>query len=223
MMLLLLALALQTAAPAPPPEAIGPDIVVDRYAGCGPRFAKTYIAPLGQPFRTDGRTDPMGVWFAQADTDHDGRLTIAEMQADGDRFFETLDKDHSGEIDPQEMSDYENFMAPEIKLYQPDQDRRAHNRKERKALKSAARERADYDVPYGAGQWASLNIPEPVNSADFDINRGVSKAELEQAAVKRFPLLDVSRHGYLTYDTLPKSPAQMEIDACRAAIDKKKR
>jgi hypothetical protein len=219
-MMLLLALALQAAAP---PEATGPDIVVDRYAGCGPRFAKTYIAPLGQPFRTDGRTDPMGVWFAQADTDHDGRLTVAELQADGDRFFATLDKDKSGEIDPQEMSDYENFTAPEIKLYQPGQDRRGQDRKERKELKAAARQRADYEAPYGAGQWASLNIPEPVNSADFDINRGVSKAELEQAAVKRFPLLDSAHTGYLSYDTLPKSPAQKEIDACRAAIDKKKR
>jgi hypothetical protein len=223
-MMLWLALALQAATTgATGPEATGPDIVVDRYAGCGPRFAKTYIAPLGQPVRTDGRTDPMGVWFAQADTDHDGRLTVAELQADGDRFFATLDKDGSGEIDPQEMSDYENFTAPEIKLYQPGQDRRGHDRRERKELKAAARQRADYEAPYGAGQWASLNIPEPVNSADFDINRGVSKAELEQAAAKRFPLLDTARRGYLSYDTLPKSPAQKEIDACRAAIDKKKR
>jgi hypothetical protein len=219
-MMLLLAIALQAAAA---PESTGPDIVVDRYSGCGPRFAKTYIAPLGAPVRTDGRTDPMGVWFAQADADHDGRLTVAELQADGDRFFATLDKDASGEIDPQEMSDYENFTAPELKLYQPGQDQRGHDRKERKALKTAARQRADYEAPYGAGLWASLNIPEPVNSADFDINRGVSKAELEQAAVKRFPLLDTAHRGYLTYDTLPKSPAQKEIDACRAAIDKKKR
>jgi hypothetical protein len=223
-MTLWLALALQAAAsPATAPEATGPDIVVDRYAGCGPRFAKTYIAPLGQPFRTDGRTDPMGVWFAQADADHDGRLTVAELQADGDHFFATLDKDGSGEIDPQEMSDYENFTAPEIKLYQPGQDRRGHDRQERRELKAAARQRADYEAPYGAGQWASLNIPEPVNSADFDINRGVSKAELEQAAARRFPLLDTAGRGYLSYDTLPKSPAQKEIDACRAAIDKKKR
>lgn len=218
------ALALQAgAAPAPAPPSSGPEIVVDRYAGCGPRFARVYIAPLGAPSRTDGRTDPMGLWFAGADADHDGRLSLAEMQADGDRFFATLDKDRSGEIDPQELSDYENFIAPEIKLYQPGQDRAAHDRHDRKALKAAARQRADYETPYGAGQWASLNIPEPVNAADYDLNRGISRAELEQAAAQRFPVLDVGRRGYLTYDTLPKSPAQMEIDACRAAIDKKKR
>lgn len=222
-MMWVLALAVQVAPAAPPPDSIGPDIVVDRFAGCGPRFARVYIAPLGAPFRTDGRTDPMAAWFAQADADHDGRLTLAEMQADGDRFFTTLDKDRSGEIDPQEMSDYENFVAPEIKLYQPGQDQHGHDRKERKGLRAAARQRADYEAPYGAGQWASLNIPEPVNSADFDINRGVSRAELAQAAAQRFPLLDMGSRGYLTYDTLPKSPAQKEIDACRADIDKKKR
>ncbi len=110
----------------------------------------------------------MAVWFAQADADRDGRLTLAELQADADRFFTTLDRDRSGEIDPQEMADYENNVAPEIKLYQPDQDPRPRNRQQKHDAKQAAKRRSDYAAPYGAGLYASLNIPEPVVSADLD-------------------------------------------------------
>ncbi len=219
MILALLAL-LQSTAPATPAQ---PDIVVNAAVGCGPPFARVYIAPMGEPFRTDGRTDPMAAWFAQADADHDGRLTLAELQADADRFFTTLDGDRSGEIDPQEMADYENKVAPEIKLYQPDQDRGPRTGRQRHDAKQAARQRADYVAPYGAGLYASLNIPEPVVSADLDLNRGVSRAELASVAASRFPALDSAGRGYLSYDTLAKSPAQKEIDACRAAADKKRR
>ena len=178
---------------------------------------------MGEPIRTDGRTDPMAVWFAQADADHDGRLTLAELQADADRFFTTLDVDRSGEIDPQEMADYENKVAPEIKLYQPDQDPRAHNRQQKHDAKQAAKQRSDYEAPYGAGLYATLNIPQPIVSADLDLNRGVSRAELATVAANRFPALDTTGRGYLTYDTLAKSPAQKAIDGCRAAADKKRR
>lgn len=217
-----LALALQaatTGVQAPPEQAI----VVNGASGCGPPFARVYIAPMGEPVRTDGFTDPMRKWFDQADTDHDGKLTLAELQADSDRFFTTLDKDRSGELDPQEMSDYENIVAPEIKLYQPGQDKRPRTGQQRHAAKAAARSRANYEAPYGAGLWASLNIPEPIAAADYDLNRGISRAELAQAAVNRWPLLDRQGLGYLTYAALAKSPAQMDIDACRAAEDKGRR
>jgi len=222
MLVLALLAALQDVAPppAPPPSDI---VVTGAAAGCGPPFARTYIAPMGQPFRTDGQTDPMKAWFTVADTDHDGKLTLAEFRADADRYFTILDRDNSGEIDPEEMSFYENQLAPEIKLYQRGQDKRPRTGKQKHEAKAAARQRADYVAPYGAGIWASLNIPQPIVSADLDLNRGVSRAELAEVASRRFPLLDPAGRGALTYDTLPRSPAQMDIDACRAEADRKKR
>lgn len=204
---------------APP----APDIVVNGARGCGPPFARTYIAPMGEPVRTDGFADPMRRWFDRADANHDGRLTLAELQADSDRFFITLDKDGSGELDPQEMSDYENVVAPEIKLYQAGQDRRPRTAAQRHAAKAAARSRANYEAPYGAGLWSSLNIPEPIAAADYDLNRGISRAELRQAAANRWPLLDPLGLGYVAFAALPKSPAQMDVDACRSGEDKKRR
>ncbi len=223
MMFVLALLAALQEAPPPAPLPAQPSIVVTGVPGCGPPFARVYIAPMGQPFRTDGQSDPMLAWFTQADADHDGRLTLAELQADADRFFTTLDRDRSGEIDPEEMASYENQVAPEIKLYQRGQDKRARTGKQRREAKVAARQRADYEAPYGAGIYASLNIPEPVVSADLDLNRGVSRAELAEVAARRFPLLDPAGRGYITYDTLPRSPAQKDIDACRAQADKRKK
>jgi len=222
MLLLALLAAAQDAAP-PPPAPGSSDIVVTGAAVCGPPFARTYIAPMGQPFRTDGQSDPMKAWFDAADADHDGRLTLAEFQADSDRYFTVLDHDRSGEIDPEEMATYENVIAPEIKLYQRGQDKRPRTGKQKHEAKAAARRRADYEAPYGAGVWASLNIPQPIVSADLDLNRGVSRAELAEVAARRFPLLDPAGRSFLTYDTLPRSPAQMDIDACRAAAERKKR
>jgi hypothetical protein len=209
----------------PPPAA--PDIVVNGTTGCGPPFARTYIAPMGEPFHTDGRTDPEVAWFARADADHDGHLTLAELSADAARFFATLDTNHDGEIDPQEVIVYERDVAPEIRLFQLDkvldrEDRGPPSRAERKAARKAARERYEYVAAYGAGRFASLNIPEPVASADLDINRGVSKAEFAQVAAQRFQVLDSAGQNVLTAAGLPRSPAQQEIDACRAGAQKKR-
>ncbi|MDB5738770.1 MAG: hypothetical protein JWO65_2438 [Sphingomonas bacterium] len=220
----LLALLLAGQAAPPPPTPAGPDIVVNGAPGCGPPFARVHISPMGAPFRSDGFTDPAAAWFAQADANHDGRLTLAEFAADADRFFATLDTDHDGEIDPQEVIVYESQVAPEIRLYKLGTgEPRILSKAERKAAKRAAKERANYDMAYGAGRFAALNIPEPVASADLDINRGVSRAEFATVAASRFGLLDSTNRGYLTLDMLPRSPAQQEIDACRAAADKAKK
>ena len=223
-MIAALALAMLAAPPAAPPAAATPaadqDIVVNgrHYGACGPPFATVYVAPMGEPFRTNGIADPMRRWFDQADADRDGRLTLAELTADARRFFATIDGDHDGELDPQEVSAYEIDVAPEIKLYQPDTGffARAHGRKAKHVARRDARARADYVTPYGAGTYASLNIPEPVASADLDIDRGVSGQEFAQVAASRFALLDALHRSYLTYDALARSPAQQAVDACYA-------
>lgn len=76
-----------------------------------------FISPMGEPFR--GRPDapaPHDQWFDGADTDHDGALTNAEMQADAARFFKLLDQRGDGEIDPDDVERYETILAPEIRV-----------------------------------------------------------------------------------------------------------
>jgi hypothetical protein len=58
----------------------------------------------------------------------------------------------------------------------------------------------------GAGRYSFLNIPEPVISADTNLNRGVSLPEFTAAAGQRFVMLDTNRDGRITRDELPPLP-----------------
>lgn len=72
---------------------------------------------MGEPFRAakDGE-NPIDTWFNRADANHDGALTLAEFTLDGDRFFLMLDRDHDGEIDPNDIDYYETELLPEIRV-----------------------------------------------------------------------------------------------------------
>lgn len=79
--------------------------------GAEARFRRLFISPSGEPFRGP---DPLGAWFARADTDHDGAITREEFEADARRFFRLLDANGDGQIDGFEMQAYEHNIAPEI-------------------------------------------------------------------------------------------------------------
>lgn len=163
-----------------------------------------FISPMGEPFRTDRGGDAMALWFAQVDRNHDGYITLDEMQADADRFFATLDTNHDGEIDPDEINHYEDVIAPEIRSSPllnlsnslKSGGHRGHGGKEGQS--SAWREPREGDNHEGAARFGLLDLPEPVVSADADFNRGVSKQEFRQAAVQRFVALDLAHHGRIS-------------------------
>ena len=75
-------------------------------------FSRLFVSPMGEPFRASPGLDALETWFKQADRNHDGILTLDEMQADAERFFATLDTNHDGEIDPDEITHYEVDIAP---------------------------------------------------------------------------------------------------------------
>jgi len=185
------------------------------------RFNRMFISPMGEPYRPSGRDDDgLADWFQRADANHDGRLTLEEMQKDADRFFATLDVNHDGEIDPEEITRYEEVVAPEIQsghlsvaAFGGDGDdansRHASGRHGRNGPSFG--DSRDNDPHQGAGRYGLLDLPEPVISADTDFNRGVSRTEFEQAAGQRFLALDVDHRGYLTLAgleaTRPAPPA----------------
>jgi len=181
-----------------------------------------FISPIGEPFRTkDDADQPLRRWFDQADRDHDGRMTLAEMLLDADRFFATLDKDASGEILPDELMAYELNVAPEIRLYQFRGEPRgapggnAPPPSADKPAKSGGKRPMppDYGGAAGAGRYSFLNVPNPVASADRNFDRAISLREYRAAAAERFRDLDKNSRGYLTLADLPKPPAQIVANA----------
>lgn len=177
---------------------------------------------MGEPFRSNSRDDDtLADWFEQADKNHDGRLTLEEMQADAERFFALLDVNHDGEIDPDEVTRYEDEIAPEIRtserfasMLESSGDGREGGRRGggdgRHRIPGFVR-RGD-DQHQGAGRFGLLDLPEPVVSADSDFDRGVSLSEFRQAAVQRFLALDLDHKGYLTLaglETIRPAPPAM--------------
>jgi hypothetical protein len=74
-----------------------------------------FISPCGRPFRAKPDAPyPVVDWFKQADTNGDGKLDHAEFVADTLAFFKVLDRNGDGVISPQEISIYEQRIAPEV-------------------------------------------------------------------------------------------------------------
>jgi hypothetical protein len=77
---------------------------------------QVFIAPCGRPYRApQGEPYPVGKWFAEADANHDGRLTEVELRADALRFFTELDVNHDQLLEPDEVERYETEIAPEVR------------------------------------------------------------------------------------------------------------
>lgn len=214
-LLLLATLAIPAMAKTVGPPPVCPD----------PVKPSLFLSPAGEPFRPkDDADDPVKRWFDQADRNHDGRLTIGELMLDADRFFTTLDKDGNGELLPDEVYAYEQDVAPEIRLYQrrPDAEpgkKAEPERKEQRPRRPGKGAAAGYDGAIGAGRYAFLNIPNPVASADDDVNRAVSRKEFAAAAAERFRELDLRQDKALTLAALPKTPAQVAANAaCLARL-----
>lgn len=196
--MILLALLLAAQPPAPP-EA--PDVVVQgQRAPVIPLAGGTdFISPMGEPFHSPDKLSGAEHWFRQADANHDNKLTKLEMRADADRFFKILDTNHDGEIDPNEISHYEQVIAPEIMVLSTWGDMSKATQDSDGNMKEPP-----YPDRIGAGRYGYLAMPEPVTYADANMDRAVSQAEFEQASDRRFRMLDHNADGLITRDELPK-------------------
>lgn len=183
----------------------------------GPR-ATLFISPAGKPFHADpGKPYPVAAWFAEADADHDGKLTREEFRADFQRFFNELDQNHDGVIDGVELQRYEQQVAPEVlpRLAQVQggfPGERGGSGQRRLAEPLRGRNGQTYD---GAPAYSLLNVSEPVASADTDFDGRITLEEFLRAADRRFDLLDTDKKGYLTLDTLPQTPEQVAVEGRR--------
>jgi len=221
-LLLVLAAAPALAQPYEPPISIPGGGPREPPPPPGPPPQQIFISPAGEPFRAEfDEVYPLGLWFNQADANHDGVLTLPEFSADALAFFNRLDTDKDGVVDGFENADYEREVAPEITGLM--RRRELPNAVDGPPLPPPP-SRGDQMGPptilqprgghapmvrrQGAAQYSLINEPHPVRGADADLDQRVSRAEAEAAARMRFGLLDKDGDGRLALADLPKTPAQ---------------
>lgn len=172
--------------------------------GPRPPQVQLFVSPSGQPFRAPpGHPYPVADWFAEADADHDGRLTLDEFRADADRWFKALDVNGDGLIDMPEVTRWEEQLVPEVT-------------RGGMGFIGAPRSRNSSDTrTSGAGVWSLVNEPHPIRGADADFSMTVSRAEWRAAADRRFALLDADHDGAITFAELKPTPIQLMMAAAK--------
>lgn len=159
-----------------------------------------FVSPAGQPFRAPlGQPYPVAAWFAQADADHDGRLTRAEFRADADAWFKVVDQDGNGQVGMIEAQRWEEELVPEMS---------------RDPMGSAIGRRGppkrnELDTRrQGAAAYSLINEPHPVRGADADFSMTVSPREWTAATDRRFAVLDPDGDGVVLAIAFKPTPAQ---------------
>jgi hypothetical protein len=193
--------------------------------------SEIFISPFGEPFVSQpGEPYPVAAWFAGADGDHDGRLTAEEFSADGRRWFVRLDLDGDTVLTPGEIAAYERqidiaFLHANAGPMrgsgpgrrggrgEPDgrmgigegagQEDEVSNIQPHMPKASAASESAERMARAGL-----LAVPQPVRSADRNMDQRITTQEWAAAAERWFGLLDTDHDGALTLDTLPRTAVQ---------------
>ncbi len=190
-----------------------------------PPQASLFISPMGQPFHAaPGEPYPVVKWFAQVNKAGDGKLTRAEFRADAEAFFHVLDENHDGVIDGFEVNDYEQNVVPEIMgAYAGGGSSSSSGRGGRGggmgggghrggpggAAEAKGPSAGANAVLQGAAVYGLLNEPEPLTATDLNLDGHITLAEFLTSADRRFDKLDTKQLGYLTLDTLPKTPSQL--------------
>ena len=160
---------------------------------------------MGEPFRGEiGGPAPLADWFALADRNHDGRVSLEEMLEDAARFFKTLDTDGNGTISPIEMAHYETDVAPARLRFDGGLKPFRSADKSDNVGNSPSEDRAserDLRRTFGRGKnirdLQFLEVPQPVMMADSDFDQRVSADEFAKMATKRFKANDKNGDGLL--------------------------
>jgi len=170
--------------------------VVALLAACGgsskdepPPLPPTQVSPNGEPLVSGGPHTAcdiaLGQWFDAADTNHDGGLDPTEFKADARRWFDEMDLNHDGTVTPDELTTLRLKLMP----YEPPP--RETRKRESSNMMSWFSDRPRRNVN---------DRPDPVMSADVNLDNRVSWAEFDAQAARTFVALDANRDGRVSKD-----------------------
>jgi len=206
--------------------------------GPPPARPQVFVSPYGELFVSQpGEPYPVAAWFAGADTDHDGRLIAEEFAADGLRWFGELDLDGDGVVGPSEIAAYERSVDATFASLGGGMGpggpggpgrglgggRGAPPGEGRMNLEGGAQDgppmggedggQRPRQQPYRGGterlaRAGLLSVPQPVRSADRNVDQKITREEWIAAGERWFVMLDQDHDGVLTLESLPKTAMQ---------------
>ena len=196
--------------------------------------AQLFISPCGEPFRSKpGEAYPVVVWFERTDANKDGKIDRKEFEADAEQFFHKLDVNKDGIVTDYVINFYEKRLVPEILSGLQGSafmsgDAGAHLIKVQGPAQGLSQidpggapdtapphPREEDGPPKGAAAFGLLNDPEPIRTADRSFASRIRLQDFIAQADRNFDVLDYKERGYLTLETLPRTPTQAAADVAR--------
>jgi hypothetical protein len=193
-----------------------------------------FISPCGEPFRAAGGAPyPVVDWFRRANKKGDGKLDHDEFVADADAFFKRLDINGDGALSPYEVRLYERTMVPEIlggtvtvgqnqvaRLWLAQYGSVGHGGSYNQPIDPSGDHLNDPqpikpkldESGAGASPYSFFEEPEPIMTADFNVNGLVLRDNFLKVADMHFATLDGAQKGYLTLAGLPKTAVERLLE-----------
>lgn len=161
-----------------------------------------YLSLMGEPFRGEvGGPQPLANWFAVADRNRDGAVSLPEMLEDATRFFKVIDVDGDGVIVPSEMARYETEIAPaRVRFEGGLRPVRSADKSDNYGSSSSYNEEENGRRSRGGRRFRDLQyleVPQPIMMADTDFNQRVTADEFAKMATKRFSKNDKNNDNLL--------------------------
>jgi hypothetical protein len=192
-----------------------------------------FISPHGEPFRgAAGAPYPVVDWFRGANKKADGKLDHDEFVADAERFFKRLDLNGDGVLSHYEIQVYEQKLVPEITTttirvgqgrarlwlaqYSPSSVGSApiDPSGDKPIEPHKPNTGPDYSGE-GASPYGFFEEPEPVMTADFNVNGIITKDNFLKVADMHFTTLDADQKGFLVLKALPETRMEKLLDTIR--------
>ncbi len=182
-----------------------------------PRLPSLFISPMGEAFRANASgARGVDLWFTEADTNYDTRISHDEFIANANAFFAQADANGDGALTSLEDTQYWRRAAPEVvsgpaggepignTTDPPRQSQRGGGgytvtRGDDLSIRGPHRG-GPGERPVGAQAYGLLGDAEPIMSCDSNFDRRVTLAEFDACAERRFAQLDANHDGYITTD-----------------------
>ena len=205
----------------------------DPFAGETP--PNVFYSPCGRPYRAKaGAPYPVVDWFKQADANGDDKVDRAEFRADADRFFKKLDLNGDGALSRYEITVYEHKWVPEIlggtvgvgfndaapRLWLAQYSggpgpggalggvNASINPQGDKPMATPKAPEGLNETGVGASPYSFFDEPEPIMTADLNVNGLILRDNFLKVADMHFDSLDPDGRGYLTLKTLPQTTVE---------------